>query len=257
MRYGRCAHGCEGAVVECSHQGCVDGKLHTAPQWQAIGDDLKTTVMVGSNNIEVAEQDVDGNSCTCFTADSGGRPLDGDAPGAQKSSAGAGGAVVAIQVQGPGAPGSGTWPSRKGAAGGGEHQYPERRRVQAELRAGWASCERCSFREQRRSQAQSIPKRCLLASSIFCHGFLGNSVQSCLVAGSWFFCSGVKAAMAQNLPTQRWNVLTKGGARCVPTPKYPPSASELVALSHRWRNETNMYTETIKKHPLHNWKAYA
>ena len=33
--------GARANAVECRHQGCVDGKLHTAPQRQAIGDDSR------------------------------------------------------------------------------------------------------------------------------------------------------------------------------------------------------------------------
>ena len=61
--HGRCAHGCEGGQgCRVQKQSCVDGKLHTSPQRQAIGDDLRTAVvMAGSNNVQVAEQDVGGN----------------------------------------------------------------------------------------------------------------------------------------------------------------------------------------------------
>ena len=83
-------------VVKCRHQVCVDG-----PQRQAVGDDLKTggsswraaSTWKSRSGMLVATR------CTCLTAYSGGRPLNGDALGAQKSSAGAGGAVVAIHAQ--------------------------------------------------------------------------------------------------------------------------------------------------------------
>ena len=54
---------------------------------------------MGGNNVEVAEQDVGGNGCTCLTADSGRCPLQGDAPGAQKSSPRASCSMVAIDVE--------------------------------------------------------------------------------------------------------------------------------------------------------------
>ena len=63
------------ARVRGGNQGCVNRKLRPSPQWEAVGNDLNSPVILV--NVEVNDSGVGGHPGSCFLANSGCCSLEG------------------------------------------------------------------------------------------------------------------------------------------------------------------------------------